>query len=189
MATARRPSATKAPTSGLAGVVPQLDDRQARELQAQVAADILKWGVPRLVGVGYGLLSRKAAHPRWPEFFITALVLRKYRGKSSYWFMIRHALRGMRKHEIIAGEAKAILARLIGSKPYQLHQLAGIYRALREEKGAAVATAGVVEIIRITNQRRIQRKGGTSAKFPRTPFKSAGQKTLPKHTQKKQLRS
>lgn len=123
----------------------------------QTTTDLLQWSVPRLIGAGYGLLSRKAADPRWPEFFITAFVLKKYRGKSSFWFMIRHATRGMRKHEIVAGETKTIIAKLIGSKPHQLHQLSGIYRAVREEKGAAVATAVTVEIIRITNQKRTEK--------------------------------
>lgn len=122
-----------------------------------VAQDLLQWSVPRLIGAGYGLFSRKAADPRWPEFFITAFVLRKYRQRNSFWFMIRHAARGMRKHEIVAGEAKALLAKLIGSKPRQLYQLSGIYRAVRDEKGPAVATAVTVEIIRISNQKRAGR--------------------------------
>ena len=119
--------------------------------------DLLQWSVPRLIGAGYGLFSRKAADPRWPEFFITAFVLKKYRKKNSFWFMIRHATRGMRKHEIVAGDAKALIAKLIGSKPHQLHQLSGIYRAVREEQGAAIATAVTVEIIRITNQKRTEK--------------------------------
>lgn len=121
------------------------------------AQDLLQWSVPRLIGAGYALFSRKAANPRWPEFFITAFVLKKYRGKTSFWFMIRHAMRGMRKHEIVAGETKALIAKLIGSKPHQLHQLSGIYRAVREERGPAIATAVTVEIIRITNQKRVEK--------------------------------
>lgn len=128
-----------------------------REGNAQVTTDLLQWSLPRLIGAGYGLFSRKAADPRWPEFMITAFVLKKYRNKNSFWFMLRHATRGMRKHEIVAGDAKALIAKLIGSKPHHLHQLSGIYRAVREEQGAAVATAVTVEIIRITNQKRAEK--------------------------------
>lgn len=123
----------------------------------QVTQDLLQWTVPRLIGAGYGLFSKKAANPRWPEFVITAFVLRKYREKSSFWFMIRHAMKGVRKHEIVAGETKTVLAALIGSKPRDLHQLSGIYRGLMAEKGAAIATAAIVEIIRTTNQKRTQK--------------------------------
>lgn len=124
---------------------------------SKATTDLLQWSLLRLIGAGYGLFSRKAADPRWPEFIITAFVLKKYRNKNSFWFMIRHAMRGMRKHEIVAGDAKALIAKLIGSKPHQLHQLSGIYRAVREEQGAAVATAVTVEIIRITNQKRSEK--------------------------------
>ena len=86
----------------------------------QATQDILQWTVPRLIGAGYGLFSKKAANPRWPEFFITAFVIKKYRDQSSFWFMIRHAMKGMQKHEIAGGEAKAMLAKLIGSKPRDL---------------------------------------------------------------------
>lgn len=123
----------------------------------QITQDLLQWTVPRLIGAGYGLFSKKAANPRWPEFFITAFVLKKYREKSSFWFMIRHALKGVRKHEIVAGETKAVLAALIGSKPRDLHQLSGIYRGLMAEKGPAVATAAIVEIVRTTNQKRTKK--------------------------------
>ncbi len=125
--------------------------------KGQPAPDLLQWSLPRLIGAGYGLFSRKAADARWPEFLITAFVLKKYRKKNSFWFMLRHATRGMRKHEIVAGDAKALIAKLIGSKPHQLHQLSGIYRAVREEQGAAIATAVTVEIIRITNQKRTEK--------------------------------
>ncbi len=124
----------------------------------QVTQDLLQWSVPRLIGAGYGLFSKKAANPRWPEFIITAIVLKKYREKGSFWFMIRHATKGMRKHEIVAGETKAILAKLIGSKPADLHRLSGIYRGVMAEKGPAVATAVIVEIIRISNIKRTQNK-------------------------------
>lgn len=120
----------------------------------QATQDILQWTVPRLIGAGYGLFSKKAASPRWPEFFITAFVIKKYRDESSFWFMIRHAMKGMQKHEIATGEAKAILAKLIGSKPRDLYRLSGIYRGLMAEKGPAIATAAIVEIIRTTNQKR-----------------------------------
>lgn len=120
-------------------------------------ADLLQWGVPRLIGAGYGLFSRKAADPRWPEFLITAFVLRKYRERSSFWFMVKSAVSGIRRHQKLSGELQAVIARLIGSTPRQMYQLSGIYQALQKEKGAAVATAATVEIVRITNQKRQQR--------------------------------
>jgi len=121
-------------------------------------SNFFEWGVPRLLGASYGLFSRRGANPRWPEFFITAFVLRKYRGKSSFVFMIRNAARGMRKHEIVAGEAKTIIAHLIGAKPRHFFQLSGIYRALRDESGPTLATATIVEIVRIANEKRKRKK-------------------------------
>lgn len=157
----------------------------------QVTQDLLQWTVPRLIGAGYGLFSKKAANPRWPEFFITAFVLKKYREKSSFWFMIKHATKGVRKHEIVAGETKAVLAALIGSKPRDLHQLSGIYRGLMAERGAAIATAAIVEVIRTTNQKRTQkltwwkRGSGQPALFT-PPQKDARKKKVTHHkTQKK----
>lgn len=156
----------------------------------QTTTDLLQWSVPRLIGAGYGLFSRKAADPRWPEFFITAFVLKKYRKKNSFWFMIRHATRGMRKHEIVAGEAKALIARLIGSKPHQLHQLSGIYRAVREEQGAATATAVTVEIIRIANQKRSEKlawwkpRGKKTLAFADAKKPKSELKTKRSHTKK-----
>lgn len=117
-------------------------------------ADFLQWGVPRLIGAGYGLFSRKAADPRWPEFLITAFVLKKYREQSSIWFMVKSAISGVRRHQKLSGELQAVIARLIGSTPRQMYQLSGIYQALQKEKGAAIATAATVEIVRITNQKR-----------------------------------
>lgn len=130
---------------------------QKHKISAPTTPDLLQWSVPRLIGAGYGLFSRKAANPRWPEFIITAFVLKKYREKSSFWFMVWHASRGMRKHEVAAGEAKAMLARLIGSRPRDIFQLSGIYRGLMQERGPAVATAAIVEIIRINNQKRTEK--------------------------------
>ena len=66
-------------------------------------------------------------------------------------------MKGMQKHEIAGGEAKAMLAKLIGSKPRDLYRLSGIYRGLMAEKGPAIATAAIVEIIRTTNQKRAQK--------------------------------
>jgi DNA-binding transcriptional regulator YdaS (Cro superfamily) len=157
----------------------------------QVTQDLLQWSVPRLIGAGYGLFSKKAANPRWPEFFITAFVIKKYREKSSFLFMIRHALKGVRKHEIVAGELKAILARLIGSKPRDLHQLSGIYRGLMAEKGPAIATAAIVEVIRTTNQKRTQklswlrREPSTPALFQTPLREERKKKAIRKKIQKK----
>jgi hypothetical protein len=113
---------------------------QKRTPRSPATQDILQWTVPRLVGATYGLLSKKAASPRWPEFIITAIVLKKYREKSSFWFMVFQAMKGMRKHEVAAGEAKTILARLIGSKPRDIFRLSGIYRGVMAERGPAVAS-------------------------------------------------
>lgn len=160
----------------------------------QVTQDLLQWGVPRLIGAGYGLFSKKAANPRWPEFIITAFVIKKYREKSSFWFMIRHATKGMRKHEIVAGETKAILAKLIGSKPRDLHRLSGIYRGLMAERGPVVATATIVEIVRITNQKRTQKKSwlrpdtGPAPLFPPPP-KASHKKHSIKHKLAKKKKS
>lgn len=117
-------------------------------------SEFLQWSLPRLVGAGYGILSRRAANPRWPEFLITAFVLEKYRKKSSFWFMISHSYRGMRRHQLPGGEIKTLLAHLIGANPRQLFQLAGIYTGLSAEQGPAVATAALFEIIKITNEKR-----------------------------------
>jgi len=125
---------------------------------AQATRELLEWSVPRLIGAGYGLFSKKAANPRWPEFFITAFVLKKYREKNSFWFMITNAMKGMKDHQTPQGESKVILAKLIGSKPRDLFQLSGIYRALAREKGPAVATAAIIEIVRITNEKRKNKK-------------------------------
>jgi hypothetical protein len=116
--------------------------------------DILQWTLPRVVGATYGLLSRKAADPRWPEIFITALVLKKYRGKSSLIFMVKSGYAGMRKHQTVNGETKIILGKLADSKPRHLFQLAGIYSALSGERGPAVATAAFIEILKIINEKR-----------------------------------
>ncbi len=119
--------------------------------------DFLQWGVPRLLGAGYGLFSRKAVSPRWPEIVITAAVIRKYRKRSSFWFMVKAAARGVARHAKASGELQAVLARLVGSTPRQMQQLAGIYEAMRLEQGAAAAIACVVEIVRITNEKRKHR--------------------------------
>ncbi|MFZ5630791.1 MAG: hypothetical protein ACOY5B_16780 [Spirochaetota bacterium] len=119
--------------------------------------DLLQWGVPRLLGAGYGLFSRKAVSPRWPEIVITAAVIRKYRKRSSFWFMVAAAARGVARHAKASGELQAVLARLVGSTPRQMQQLAGIYEAMRLEQGTAVAIACVVEIVRITNEKRKHR--------------------------------
>ncbi|GAB4435745.1 MAG: hypothetical protein OHK0011_18960 [Turneriella sp.] len=119
--------------------------------------DFLQWGVPRLLGAGYGLFSRKAISPRWPEIVITAAVIGKYRKKSSFWFMLTAATRGVARHAKASGELQAVLARLVGSTPRQLQQLAGIYEAMRFEQGTAAAIACVVEIVRITNEKRKHR--------------------------------
>lgn len=161
-----------------------------KESNAQVTSDLLQWSLPRLIGAGYGLFSRKAADPRWPEFMITAFVLKKYRNKNSFWFMLRHATRGMRKHEIVAGDAKALIAKLIGSKPHHLHQLSGIYRAVREEQGAAIATAVTVEIIRITNQKRSEKLAWWKPRRKKTLTaqyagqRKSAQRTKASHTKK-----
>ncbi|MCS6971621.1 MAG: hypothetical protein NZL89_01220 [Leptospiraceae bacterium] len=117
----------------------------------------LKWGVPRLVGAGYGLLSRKAISPRWPEFFIVAAVLRKYRNKSSFFFMVRNAIRGMAEEDRDNRELQQILARLVGARPRDLKAMAGIYQALQKEQGTAVAIAYAVETIRILNEKRMHK--------------------------------
>jgi hypothetical protein len=119
--------------------------------------DFLQWGVPRLLGAGYGLFSRKAVSPRWPEFMIAAAVIRKYRKKNSFWFMVAAAIRGVARHAKASGELQAVLARLVGSTPRQMQQLAGIYEAMRLEQGTAAAIACVVEIVRITNEKRKHR--------------------------------
>jgi hypothetical protein len=116
--------------------------------------DFLQWGVPRLIGAGYGLFSRQAVSPRWPEFVIAAAVIRKYRKKSSFCFMVAAAIRGVLRHAKASGELQAVLARLVGSTPRQMQQLAGIYEAMRLEQGTATAIACVVEIVRITNEKR-----------------------------------
>lgn len=116
--------------------------------------DFLQWGVPRLLGAGYGLFSRKAVSPRWPEIVITAAVIRKYRQRYSFWFMVAAAARGVARHAKASGELQAVLARLVGSTSRQLQQLAGIYEAMRLEQGTAAAIACVVEIVRITNEKR-----------------------------------
>lgn len=119
--------------------------------------DFLQWGVPRLLGASYGLFSRKAVSPRWPELVITAAVIRKYRKKNSFWFMVSAATRGVARHAKASGELQAVLARLVGSTPRQMQQLAGIYEAIRLEQGTAAAIACVVEIVRITNEKRKHR--------------------------------
>ncbi len=119
--------------------------------------DLLQWGVPRLLGAGYGLFSRKAISPRWPEIVITAAVIKKYRNKSSFWFMVTSATRGVARHARASGELQSVLARLVGSTPRQMQQLAGIYEAMRLEQGTAAAIACVVEIVRITNEKRKHR--------------------------------
>lgn len=119
--------------------------------------DLLEWTMPRLLGAGYGLFSRKAISPRWPEFFIAQATIKKYRGKSSFYFMIRAALAGQARHAKASVELDAILAKLVGSTPKELYRLAGIYDAMRQEQGPAVAMACVVEIIRITNEKRKNR--------------------------------
>jgi hypothetical protein len=121
---------------------------------SRTQAEILHWTLPRVLGAGYGIFSRKAANSRWPEFFITAFVLKKYRKKSSFAFMLRHGYAGMKKHQLPGGEVKTLLARLIGAKPQQLFQLAGIYSGLNRERGPAVATAALFEIIKIVNEKR-----------------------------------
>lgn len=130
--------------------------RKKRHKQGQ-GSDFLEWTMPRLWGAGYGLFSRKAISPRWPEFFITQATIKKYRGKSSFWFMIHAALQGQKRHAKTSVELDAILARLVGSTPKELYRLAGIYEAMRQEHGPAVAMACVVEIIRITNEKRKNR--------------------------------
>ncbi|MBV6493743.1 MAG: hypothetical protein LDLANPLL_01766 [Turneriella sp.] len=145
-----------------------------------LAQSFVGWSLPRLLGTTYGLLSKKAANPKWPEFLITAFVLKKYRGKSSYWFMIKNAARGMALSRFNASRQNAeglyqeaqireILAHLIGSRPRDLHRLSGIYKALLLEKGATVASAAIAEIITTTNQRRTK-KYGLIRKTP-TPIK------------------
>ncbi len=116
--------------------------------------DFLQWGVPRLLGAGYGLFSRKAISPRWPEIAITAAVIKKYRKKSSFWFMVSSATRGVARHARASGELQSVLARLVGSTPRQMQQLAGIYEAMQVEQGTAAAIACVFEIVRITNEKR-----------------------------------
>ena len=68
--------------------------------------------------------------------------------------MLRHGYAGMKKHQLPGGEVKTLLARLIGAKPQQLFQLAGIYSGLNRERGPAVATAALFEIIKIVNEKR-----------------------------------
>lgn len=116
--------------------------------------EILQWTLPRVVGAGYGIFSRRAANHRWPEFLITAFVLKKYRKRSSFWFMLRHGYAGMRRHQVPGGEIKTLLAHLVGANPRQLFQLAGIYSGLSAEQGPAIATAALFEIIKITNEKR-----------------------------------
>ena len=116
--------------------------------------DLFQWGIPRLIGAGYGLLSTKTVNSRWPEFMITAFVIGKYRERSSFWFLIINAVRGLNPKMAVAADLKNLLAKLIGSTPREVHQLSALYRALREEKGATVATAAVVEIIKMCNIKR-----------------------------------
>lgn len=119
--------------------------------------DFLQWSVPRLLGAGYGLFSRKAVSPRWPEIVITAAVIRKYRKRSSFWFMVKAAARGVARHAKASGELQAVLARLVGSTPRQIKQFVGIYEAMRLEQGTAMAMACAVEIVRIINEKRRHR--------------------------------
>lgn len=119
--------------------------------------DFVQWGVPRLLGAGYGLFSRRAVSPRWPEIVIAAAVIRKYRKRSSFCFMVLAATRGVIRHAKASGELQAALARLVGATPRQMQQLVGIYEAMRQEQGTAAATACVVEIVRITNEKRRHR--------------------------------
>lgn len=132
---------------------------------SHAAQNLLGWSLPRVLGATYGLVSKKAASPRWPEFLITAFVLKKYRGKSSFGFMILHATRGMArsrqnpKHpnaDALRAEAqlREILAHLIGSKPRDLHRLSGIYKGLVAESGVPIAAAAITEIITTTNKKR-----------------------------------
>lgn len=121
---------------------------------SRTQSEILHWTLPRVLGAGYGIFSRKAANSRWPEFFITAFVLKKYRKKSSFLFMLRNGYAGMKRHQLPGGEIKALLARLIGAKPSQLFQLSGIYTGLSRERGPAIATAALFEIIKIVNEKR-----------------------------------
>ena len=116
--------------------------------------DLFEWGIPRLIGAGYGLMSTKTINPRWPEFMITAFVIGKYREKSSFWFMILNAVRGSNSKTAVAVDMQNMLAKLVGSTSREVRQLSALYRALREEKGAAVATAAVVEIIKMCNIKR-----------------------------------
>jgi hypothetical protein len=131
-----------------------MKQRKKRRIPSE---DLLQWGVPRILGAGYGLLSQKAVSPRWPEFVIAAMVIRKYRKRSSFWFMLKAAIRGVLHHTEANGELQSILARLVGSTPRQMQQLAGIYEAVRLEQGTAAAVACVVEIVRITNEKRRDR--------------------------------
>lgn len=116
--------------------------------------DILQWSFPRLLGAGYGLFSRRAISPRWPEIVIAAAVIRKYRGKSSFWFMVSSATRGAARHAKARGELQSVLARLVRSTAPQMHQLAGIYEAMRAEQGTAAGIACIVEIVRLANEKR-----------------------------------
>lgn len=135
--------------------------------RSQTNKEILQWTLPRVIGATYGLLSRKAADPRWPEIFITAFVLKKYRGKSSLIFIVRSGYAGMRKHQTVNGETKAILAKLADSKPKHLFQLAGIYTALSRERGPAIATAAFIEIVKIVNEKR--KRASSWLRIWRTP--------------------
>lgn len=128
--------------------------RKKMRANSRTNAELLQWTLPRVVGAGYGIFSRRAADHRWPESLITAIVLKKYRKKSSFWFMLRHGYKGMRQHQLPGGEIKTLLAHLIGAHPRQLFQLAGIYSGLSAEQGPAIATAALFEIIKITNEKR-----------------------------------
>lgn len=121
-------------------------------------SDFLQKSLPHLLGAGYGLFSKKAASPRWPEFFIAAFVIKKYREKSSFFFMMRAAIDGVRKRRHLQTELENVLLRLIGSTPREIYRLSGIHAALKKERGAAIAAAATAEIVRITNERRQMRK-------------------------------
>lgn len=109
--------------------------------------------------VGYGFTQKVNKKTIAPPFVIVARILKRYRGKSSYLFLIKWAVikKPRRTYLHILPE---ISLRQLNMSHEDIRRLTGIYRGLKDEIGHFLAVSASVEIARNLNawQKRINQR-------------------------------
>lgn len=96
--------------------------------------------------VAYGF-RRPVLDTRRPEIFLVAAVIRNYRERGSFWFMLYHGFWRVIRDKRRENWNKKLLEQ-IGLSPFEIRQILSIYDGLEPGLGKFQATACCVEIVR-----------------------------------------